>query len=99
MYVIRINSAYLNRLYAQQEADTNERKAAVFDRVVENLSDYLSSQPKDNIRFGVHFVGDSWEQDTWSFELTVDAGGDASLAVIQDVMRNGIRRIKPNAKE
>lgn len=98
IYVIRVNSAYLNRLYVQQEADTDERKAAVFNRVIENITEYLHTSPKENIRFGVHFKGDSWEQNTWSFDLTVDAGGDPSLAVIADVMRNELRRMKLNIK-
>lgn len=96
-YIIRISCEFLERMYVQNCADTQEKKEKLFRRLVDMIRNFLEA---DGVATTVaySFIDENGKQYK-SWELVEVEDGDPLLAIVEDVHGNILRRMDLKEKE
>lgn len=75
--IAHINDGYLQRLYLQKGADTAEKKAEIYNQVVDDIRKFVRGESEDNLLFTYDYISpDGQTRSTWWLE-TIDCEDDA----------------------
>lgn len=75
--IAHINDDYLQRLYLQKGADTAEKKAEIYNQVVDDIRKFVRGESEDNLLFTYDYISnDGQTRSTWWLE-TIDCEDDA----------------------
>lgn len=81
--IAHINDGYLQRLYLQKGADTAEKKAEIYNQVVDDIRKFVRGESEDNLLFTYDYVSpDGQTRSTWWLE-TIDCEEDDDVLTEQ----------------
>lgn len=81
--IAHINDGYLQRLYLQKGADTSEKKAEIYNQVVDDIRKFVRGESEDNLLFTYDYISsDGQTRSTWWLE-TIDCEEDDDVLTEQ----------------
>ena len=81
--IAHINDGYLQRLYLQKGADTAEKKAEIYNQVVDDIRNFVRGESEDNLLFTYDYISnDGQTRSTWWLE-TIDCEEDDDVLTEQ----------------
>ena len=81
--IAHINDGYLQRLYLQKGADTAEKKAEIYNQVVDDIRKFVRGESEDNLLFTYDYISsDGQTRSTWWLE-TIDCEEDDDVLTEQ----------------
>ena len=81
--IAHINDGYLQRLYLQKGADTAEKKAEIYNQVVDDIRKFVRGESEDNLLFTYDYINpDGQTRSTWWLE-TIDCEEDDDVLTEQ----------------
>ena len=79
-YIVTVSQRYLNMIYAQQNADTEDNRRAVIRRTADGLARVLSEQDVADGQYYTDMNG--LVSQLASYNITKVPGGDPSLGIL-----------------
>ena len=81
--IAHINDGYLQRLYLQKGADTEEKKTEIYNQVVDDIRKFVRGESEDNLLFTYDYISsDGQTRSTWWLE-TIDCEEDDDVLTEQ----------------
>jgi len=81
--IAHINDGYLQRLYLQKGADTEEKRVEIYNQVVDDIRKFVRGESEDNLLFTYDYTnGDGKTVSTWWLE-TIDCEEDDDVLTEQ----------------
>ena len=82
-FIAHINDGYLQRLYLQKGADTAEKKAEIYNQIVDDIRKFVRGESEDNLLFTYDYISsDGQTRSTWWLE-TIDCEEDDDVLTEQ----------------